>query len=166
MEQLPQYLIEALANYGPEPPSPVEAPIAPGDIRMCEAPGGRHFVLVTDVHERHVNIALLTNLVEIASDQTPILSEAMTGMGFKLLVTNLMGPVWPHQLSGRYAQVAEIALIRRMIMGDWSAWYEAPHIGRGLPFSGRGWRWTAHEDALRDLQALCSDTLCELLGEE
>jgi hypothetical protein len=166
MAPLPEYLISLLAQPWPRSPAPIAAPIEPGDIRMCEGGGLHHFVLVLDTHERHVNIALLTDDIDMASDQTPILSVAMTALPFKLLATNLIGPVWPHQLGPRHAHLSEIAAVRRMVMGDWSAWAEHPYIARGLPFTGRGWRWTAHEEALGDLQALCSGTVRELLGED
>jgi hypothetical protein len=166
MAEIPQYLAEMLAHM-PQRPEPVPAPVAPGDIRLCDGDGGRAHVLVLETHERHVNIALCTNEVEIASDQTPILTEAMTGLPYELLATNLCGPVFPHQLStSRLAHLAEVAAIKRMLFGDWSVWAEYPHVRRGLPFQGRGWRWTAHEDKLRELQSLCRPALLELLGEE
>jgi hypothetical protein len=166
LPELPEWLTELLAEYDPQCPIPVEAPIAPGDIRMCEGTGQHYMVLVVEVHERHVNIALLTNEVEIAADCTPILTPAMTGLAYKLLALNLVGPVWPHQLGDRLAQVPNPAVIRRMVYGDVTAFHQNPHIARGLPFSGPGnYRWTAHEDALKDLQSLCYQAMGELLGE-
>ena len=58
-----------------------------------------------------------------------------------------------------------LAAIKRMLFGDWSVWAEYPHIRRGLPSQGRGWRWTAHEDKLTELQSLCRQAFLELLGE-
>jgi hypothetical protein len=166
LPEIPEWLTELLAEYDPQSPVPVEAPIVPGDIRLCEGTGLRHHVLVVEVWERHANIALLTNDIDMASDETPILTTDMTGLPYRLLATNLIGPVWPHQLGNRLAQVSDFPAIKSMVMGrDWGVWAKYPHIQRGLPFGGRGWRWTAHEDALKDLQSLCCQAMGELLGE-
>lgn len=172
MAQLPEvseWLTELLAEYDPQSPVPVATPITPGDIRLCEpvGPGPRFHVLVTEVYDTHVNIALLTNEIEMAADCTPILTTDMTGLPYKLLALNLIGPVFHNQLGLRLAQVPEPAVIKRMTFGDVTAFHQNPHIQRGLPFGGPwSWRWKAHEDALKDLQGLCWQAMQVLLGEE
>ena len=78
MAQLPDYLLAELAKPRPKFLAPVEALITPGEIRTCEGTGERRLVLVLEVHRRHVNIVLLTNDIDMAADQTSILTEAMT----------------------------------------------------------------------------------------
>lgn len=76
----------------------------------------------------------------------------MTGLPYQLLALNLVGSVFPHQLGDRLAVVPEPAVIKRMVVGDVTAFHQHPHIKRGLPFGmPNTYRWKAHELALRDL---------------
>jgi hypothetical protein len=157
--QLPDRLKEALAQFVQKPrPVELEAPVVAGDIRLCEGGGRREFVLClegvqtehqywhTGTHETmsvpsfaHLNVCLLTNDVDLASDTTPILSPEITGLGFGLLATTVSAAVFPHQLSGRYGHMGTelaVAVKRVTWAGDLGQFHRYPQLLRGLPLAG------------------------------
>ena len=167
--QLPDRLKEALAQFVQKPrPVELEAPVVAGDIRLCEGGGRREFVLClegvqtehqywhTGTHETmsvpsfaHLNVCLLTNDVDLASDTTPILSPEITGLGFGLLATTVSAAVFPHQLSGRYGHMGTelaVAVKRVTWAGDLGLFHRYPQLLRGLPLAGpMDPRWHEHE---------------------
>jgi hypothetical protein len=174
----PQWLEEALVKYRAEMskyPGPVEVPeIVPGDIRMCHGIDGKAALVLVHSHIKNtheyihtgtlertevpcfdfVQVTMLSNEVDVASDYTPILTPTMTGLPYKLVETTLIGQVFPHQLSTlRYGRINNKLrrALWRIIWHDPTGFRMRKDLKRGMPLSGReDWRWKAQEDWLTE----------------
>lgn len=170
MNDIPQWLKEALAQPRPTMPKPVQAPVERGDIRLASREGvASQFVLVHEALSGYVTTTMLSNEVDLVADYTTILEPQMTGLPFALLCTNIVGPVFASQLSGRYAHIdAELTEgLWRAALGNSRVFHDYPNLKRGMPFHGPvDPRWNEYVRMLQEWQPLCADALREAIGDE
>ena len=166
-QQLPAWLTKALVYL--RPLRPATAPVAAGDVRICESSARRCFVLVLRAEEQEAlaQITLLGSDTALATDRCPVLPISLTGLPFPVVVTNLLGPVFRHQLLERYASlpVELFETVARAALGDRAGCY--PGLRWGLPIAGRNDpRWAAYEGLLvKELQPLCAKAVMAMLGD-
>ena len=122
--------------------------------------------LVLDVDgDRSVTFALLSNMVENATDLDVILTTDVTRLPYDLIAeTDIVGTGWQWQLSGPLAYVpAETAdaIERLPRFTD----LHALSILRGMPLSGRNdVRWDWKESEVLELQSLTADCVRTLIN--
>ena len=113
------------------------------------------------------HIMLLDSDTALATDRCPVLPTNLTGLPFPVVATNLLGPVFRHQLLERYASlpVELVETVAQAVLGGRASCY--PGLRWGLPIAGRDDpRWAAYKSLLvEELQPLCAEAVMAMLGD-
>jgi hypothetical protein len=153
MPRVPDWVRDAVEEYGHQEVQPVSEPIRPGDLRLVPVDGGQRIVLVLDVsHEDALaSVALTTPDIELCTDQDAVFAASDVQLPFALAVeSDVVGPVDPRGLGPRVG-----SLVGWLVDLRQACWYgsfpEALQARRGFGVAGPidpRWRMKGREAEL------------------
>src|SRR5260370_785609 len=145
---------------------------SPGDLWLATTSGGgslRRYVFVLEIDDElgTASIALVTNVVEAATDRDLVLATEVTALPFEAMIeTDVVGPIWVEQLVHLVA-AQDTAILDVVVDTDTTSYVSLRGIRRGVPLQGPDdWRLSFKREELGQAHELGADCVRFLLADD